>query len=99
MNLFSGQGFAYQAVLLFIVLIVVVLLTIRQANELKRISYMQKRPKFVTVEDCNGMVSTRDYKEGDFVGLVEGPCDNDGNLRKIIGIYAITEEKKKKGLI
>ncbi|MCE4623927.1 MAG: hypothetical protein F7B11_04170 [Caldisphaeraceae archaeon] len=99
MNPFSGQGFAYQAILLFIVLIVVVLLTIRQANELKRISYMQKRPKFVTVEDCNGMVSTRDYKEGDFVGLVEGPCDNDGNLRRIVGIYAITEEKKKKGLI
>jgi len=98
-NPFSGQGFAYQAILLFIVLIVVVLLTIRQANELKRISYMQKRPKFVTVEDCNGMVSTRDYKEGDFVGLVEGPCDNDGNLRRIVGIYAITEEKKKKGLI
>lgn len=99
MNPFSGQGFAYQAILLFIVLIVVVVLTIRQANELKRISYMQKRPKFVTVEDCNGMVSTRDYKEGDFVGLVEGPCDNDGNLRRIVGIYAITEEKKKKGLI
>jgi len=98
-NPFSGQGFAYQAILLFIVLIVVVVLTIRQANELKRISYMQKRPKFVTVEDCNGMVSTRDYKEGDFVGLVEGPCDNDGNLRRIVGIYAITEEKKKKGLI
>jgi hypothetical protein len=31
------------------------------------------------------------------VGLIEGPCDNNGNIRKIVGIYAVKEEKQKKG--
>ncbi|MGC8566192.1 MAG: hypothetical protein ACP5I6_05665 [Caldisphaera sp.] len=91
-----GINFAYQAILLFIVLVVVILLTLMQANELKKMSEAQKRPKFITVEDCNGMVTTRDFKPGDFVGFIEGTCDNKGSQRKVIGIYAIREEPKKK---
>lgn len=95
MSSFFGINFYYQAILLLVVLVIVILLTIRQANELRKLAETQKRPKFVTVEDCNGMITTRDFRQGDFVGLMEGPCDNNGNIRKIVGIYAIKEEKTK----
>jgi hypothetical protein len=97
MSGFFDTSFYYQAILLLVVLIIVILLTFRQANELRKMTDMQKRPKFVTVEDCNGMITTRDFRQGDFVGLIEGPCDNNGNIRKIVGIYAVKEEKQKKG--
>lgn len=95
MSSIFGTSFYYQAILLLVILVVVIFLTIRQANELRKMTEMQKRPKFVTVEDCNGMVTTREFRQGDFVGLIEGTCDNNGNPRRIVGIYAIKEEKQK----
>ncbi len=90
---FSYQS--YMLILLFLLLVVTTAMTIKQMNELKKLQ-MRRRPKVVTViEECGGKAVTRDFKEGDYVGLVLGQCQ-EGGVRRIIGIYALPEEKKSK---
>ncbi len=71
-------------------------MTIRQMNEIRRLQEMRKRPKIVTVEQCGSSTITRDFKDGDYVGMASGTC-TDGSVKRIVGIYAIKEEGKKKG--
>ncbi len=83
----------YLFLILLVMLVATTAMTIRQMNEIKRLQEARKRPRVLTVEDCEGKTSTRDYKEGDFVGLVLGQCPG-GGQRRVVGIYAIKEERK-----
>ncbi len=62
----------------------------------------EEEPKFVTVVKCPscGYEEKRDWKEGDFVGLVQGPCPKCGAHMKVWSIYKVggEEEKAKEGL-
>ena len=83
----------YMFFLLLLLLVATSALTVKQMNELKKLQ-SRRRPKlFAVVEDCDGKVTTREYKDGEYVGLVLEKCPN-GGLKRIIGIYALKEEKK-----
>ncbi len=83
----------YIFLFLLIMLIATALMTFRQMNEIRRLQEARRRPKVLTVEECEGKTTTRDYKEGDYVGLVVGQCPGGGSKR-VVGIYAIKEERK-----
>jgi hypothetical protein len=86
----------YMLMFLIVLLAATTAMTIKQMNDIKKLQELRKRPKIVAVEQCGGSTSTRDFREGDYVGLVTGSC-SDGTPRRIIGIYAIKEESKKRG--
>ncbi len=58
----------------------------------------EEEKKFITVVKCPkcGFTKTRDWKEGDFVGMVEGKCPKCGSLMKIHAIYKEGEEEEEK---
>ncbi len=87
-----------QPILILVTLGIVIMLTLRQASELRRLQESANiRPKIITVIDCNGERRERDFREGDYVGLTTPECSG-GSEGIIIGIYAIeqTPLKKKK---
>ncbi|MGC9071163.1 MAG: hypothetical protein ACP5HK_00475 [Acidilobus sp.] len=88
----------YLFMFLLIMIVATTAMTIKQMNEIKRLQEARKRPRVITVEECDGKTSTRDYREGDYVGLVVGQCPGGGSKR-IIGIYAIKEEKPRRSPI
>jgi len=83
----------YLLLLLIVMLIATTAMTVKQMNEIRRLQELRKRPRVITVEECEGKTTTRDYREGDYVGLVSGQCPG-GGPKRVIGIYAIKEEKK-----
>ncbi|MCE4602970.1 MAG: hypothetical protein F7B18_07295 [Desulfurococcales archaeon] len=84
-----------QPLLLMIALGTVIMLTLKQARELKKLQEASNsKEKIITLIDCNGEKKERDFKEGDYIGKrVEECSDGDGI---IIGIYAVKEEAKDK---
>ncbi|MGC9210489.1 MAG: hypothetical protein ACP5FT_04425 [Acidilobus sp.] len=88
----------YLFIFLLLMIIATTAMTIKQMNDIRRLQEARKRPRIVTVEECDGNTSTRDYREGDYVGLVEGQCPG-GGPRRIVGIYAIKEEKPRRSPI
>lgn len=84
----------YILLLLILLLAMTTAMTVKQMNDLKRLQ-MRRRPKlFTVIEECDGKTTTRDFRDGDYVGLVLERCQG-GGLRRVIGIYAVPEEKKK----
>ena len=83
----------YMFFLLMLLLIATSALTVKQMNELKRLQGRRRPKLFTVVEDCDGKVTTREYKDGEYVGLVLERCPN-GGLKRVIGVYALKEEKK-----
>jgi len=57
-----------------------------------------EEPKFYTLVRCSkcGYEYTREWKEGDFVGMVEGKCPKCGALLKVEAIYKEGEEEEEK---
>ncbi len=87
----NGDVSWIQPILILITLGIVIMLTLRQASELKRLQESANiRPKIITVIDCGGERKERDFKEGDYVGLVIPEC---GGEKKglIVGIYAVEQ--------
>ena len=83
----------YIFIFLMIMLVATTFMTFKQVNEIRRLQEARRRPRLVTVEECEGKATARDYKEGDYVGLVIGECPG-GGPKRVIGIYAIKEERK-----
>ncbi len=65
------------------------LMTAKKRNE-------EKKDEFKTVLKCPncGYEVTREWKEGDFVGMVEGKCPKCGSLMRIEKIYKDVEEEE-----
>ncbi|NPA84755.1 MAG: hypothetical protein GXO07_01965 [Crenarchaeota archaeon] len=59
----------------------------------------EKEEKFVTVVRCPkcGYEVKREWKEGDFVGLVQGPCPKCGAMMIVWNIYKEGGEEPPKG--
>ncbi|MFP3080007.1 MAG: hypothetical protein RXR09_00560 [Acidilobus sp.] len=86
----------YLLMLLIALLAATTAMTMKQMSDLKKLQEMKRRPKIITVEQCGSSITTRDFREGDYVGLATGSC-TDGTPKRIIGIYALKEEGKKRG--
>ncbi|MEB3779400.1 MAG: hypothetical protein GSR85_04125 [Desulfurococcales archaeon] len=85
-----------QPILILVTLGIVIMLTLRQASELRKLQESANiRPKIITVIDCNGERRERDFKEGDYVGLSTSECSG-GSEGVIVGIYAIEQAPPKK---
>ncbi|UXD21733.1 hypothetical protein IPA_07365 [Ignicoccus pacificus DSM 13166] len=56
----------------------------------------EEEKKFITVLKCPkcGFQKERDWKQGDFVGLVEGKCPKCGALMEVYAIYKEGEEEE-----
>jgi len=56
----------------------------------------EKEEKYVTVVKCPscGYEVKREWKEGDFVGLVQGPCPKCGAMMEVWSIYKEGDETK-----
>ena len=52
--------------------------------------------KYVTVVKCPscGYEEERDWREGDFVGMIDSPCPKCGAVRVVWSIYAKDESKE-----
>ncbi|ABU81676.1 hypothetical protein [Ignicoccus hospitalis] len=60
----------------------------------------EEEKKYVTVVKCPncGYEEKREWREGDFVGMVEGPCPKCGGMRVVWNIYLEDrEEERPKG--
>ena len=58
----------------------------------------EEEAKYYTLIRCTkcGYEYTREWKEGDFVGMVEGKCPKCGALLKVEAIYKEGEEEEEK---
>ncbi|MEM0491095.1 MAG: hypothetical protein QXR02_01565 [Acidilobaceae archaeon] len=86
-----------QSLLLLIILGALLLLLLRQTMELSRIrGYTGKITKVFTIEACGDKIEKREFREGDYVGLVTGEC-GEGLQKRIIGIYSEEVQESKSG--
>ncbi|MEN2999872.1 MAG: hypothetical protein ABDH61_04790 [Acidilobaceae archaeon] len=74
-----------QPLLVLLLLGTLLFILLRQSMELSRSSAMGKATKAFTLEACGDKVEKREFKEGDYVGLVTGSCE--GGAKRIVGIY------------
>lgn len=87
-----------QGFLFIVMLLLAVLLVLRHMVEARRLAQQaQVKRKIFTVVDCGEKTLKREYREGDYVGmLAKGECE--GNDGLVVAVYAVepkTEEKKK----
>jgi len=56
----------------------------------------QKKPKIITLIKCSNKdyETRREFKQGDFVGKIEGKCPKCGNRLFIVSIYATSLKQK-----
>ncbi len=81
-----------QPLLLMIALGTVIMLTLKQARDLKKLQEgTGSKEKIITLIDCGEGRKERDFKEGDYIGKQVDECLNG----VIVGIYAVKEEKGK----
>ncbi len=90
-----GDASWIQPLLLLIALGTVILLTLKQARELKRLEDSASSERIVTLVRCGDSTREREFKEGDYIGKTVDECNGQG---VIVGIYAYRQEKgDKKG--
>ena len=83
-----------QPLILLLALGTVIMLTLKQARELKRFQEeAYKREKIVTIIECGDSKVEREFKEGDYIGKSIECWE--GATGIIVGIYALREEKDK----
>ena len=84
-----------QAIITIVFIAAIILLTLQQAGEMKKLQQAAKARKIVTVVDCGGKREARAFSEGDYVGKrVE--CPSGGGEGVIHYIYAEQEEREEK---
>lgn len=81
-----------QMILVLLALGAAIYLLLRQATELT-VRRELKITKAYTVEACGDNIEKRDYKEGDYVGMISSTCP-DGTPKRVIGIYVEELQQK-----
>lgn len=84
-----------QPLLLMIALGVVIMMTLKQARELKKLQEgASAKEKVLTLIECGGgQKREREFREGDYIGKRVNECGEGEGL--IVGIYAVKEEQRK----
>jgi len=77
---------------MIVALVVVTTVLMFTTNRRKK----EEEKKFVTVLKCSkcGYQREREWKEGDFVGMVEGKCPKCGSLMEVVAIYKEGEKEE-----
>ncbi|MCX8195638.1 MAG: hypothetical protein N3F67_00915 [Acidilobaceae archaeon] len=73
-----------QPLLVLLILGALFFLLLRQTLELSRVRGVRAVAGY-TLEACGDRVERREFREGDYVGLVTGSCE--GGPKRIIGIF------------
>ncbi|MCS7106751.1 MAG: hypothetical protein NZ902_01415 [Acidilobaceae archaeon] len=74
-----------QPLLVIFLLGLLLFVLLRQSMELSRSASAGRAVKAYTLEACKDKVERREFREGDYVGLVTGNCEE--GVKRVIGIY------------
>lgn len=80
-----------QSLIMILLLAFLIATMLQQMGEFRQ---PRESRRLVTVEECGGQRSERDFQPGDYVGRVVGSC-SDGSPRRVVAIYAVKQQAKK----
>ncbi len=86
----------FQSLMLLAMIGLIILLAVKQANELKQLrNQAGRKPKIYTVEVCGDKETTREFREGDYVGAPVECEEGQGRITMIYAVYPEPEKGKK----